>query len=473
MFKYAFAIFASVCFTFYTSAQEKIPVIKLKQDHELFVRALKEAHAGLHRYASAETMDSLFATTEKAIDHDMTSEEFYKLMMPVVAKIKCGHTKWYPENKPDDMYAFHSMDIFPLRLYFVNKKAFFLYSYDSTISILPGTEIMSIDGISIPSIIEELHAFMTIDGNVQSAVYSELNRSFNGYYATFINTATSFEVVYKEGDHKITTNLSSVTFDQIKDRDALEQKPYQMPLRLVYPAKDVALLTIESFYVDKKEHKYYPFIDSVFQELKSKRIDHLIIDVRNNEGGEENWGGYLFSYLTDKKFRYYDRITMAQKEKFSFKQYAWLPPHFGLMHLFMKKRNNEIRFVLQKYLRTHSPKKNAFKGSVYVLTNGSSFSVTSELCSVIQSQRKATFVGEETGGAYQGNNSGVFAVLTLPNTKLTLGIPLMAFYTRVLDNGYKNRGVLPDYEVKLSVYDVFLKRDAVLEKTLQLIQTEN
>jgi hypothetical protein len=32
----------------------------------------------------------------------MTEEEFYKLVMPLVANIKCGHTKWHRQDKPDD-----------------------------------------------------------------------------------------------------------------------------------------------------------------------------------------------------------------------------------------------------------------------------------------------------------------------------------------------------------------------------------
>jgi C-terminal processing protease CtpA/Prc len=217
------------------------------------------------------------------------------------------------------------------------------------------------------------------------------------------------------------------------------------------------VLTIENFYVDKKEQKFYPFIDSVFADLKKKQVDNLVIDVRNNEGGEENWGGYLYSYLTDTPFRYYDKITMTQKEKFSFKQYAWLPKFFGLMHLFMKEKNGQVYFTKQKYLHTQEPAKNAYKGNVYVLINGMSFSTTTEFASMLHNNKKATFIGEETGGAYYGNNSGVFAIVTLPNTKLTVGIPLMAYYSNVSGYPYKDRGILPDHTVKNSVEDVLHK----------------
>ena len=90
---------------------------------------------------------------------------------------------------------------------------------------------------------------------------------------------------------------------------------------------------------------------------------------------------------------------------------------------------------------------------------------------MLHNNKKATFIGEETGGAYYGNNSGVFAIVTLPNTKLTVGIPLMAYYSNVSGYPYKDRGILPDHTVKNSVEDVLHKRDVVMEYTLELIRS--
>jgi hypothetical protein len=460
---------------FFAKAQTSLPkfsIMQLQQDYEIFVRALIEAHPGLYRYTSKELFDSIFATTSKNIDHEMTEEEFYKLLMPVIADIKCGHTKWHRANRPDDRYPFRSDSLFPLKLYFKDDKAYVLYAYNADTTIKPLTEIVSINARPVTSVINELRKYITIDANVQSALYEELNHSFNGYYATFIETAPAYNITYSAGNGLLTASLPTVNVEAIQKRDSLEKPAHQLPLRLTYPASNIAILTIENFYVDKKEQKYYPFMDSVFEDLKKKQINNLVIDVRNNEGGEENWGGYLYSYLTYKNFRYYNKITMTQKEKFSFSKYAWLPKMFGLMHLFIKERNGEVYFTKQKYLHTQSPNKNAYTGNVYMLINGMSFSTTTELASMLHNNERATFIGEETGGAYYGNNSGVFAIVTLPNTRLTIGIPLMAYYSNVSDYPYKDRGILPDHTVTNSAADVLQKRDATIEYTLELIRSK-
>ncbi len=277
-------------------------------------------------------------------------------------------------------------------------------------------------------------------------------------------------ITYRENGGQQSSSLPAVNLDKITEREAQNVAENKLPLRLAYPADSIAVLTIESFYVDENVQKFYPFIDSAFNDIKNKKISNLIIDVRNNEGGEEDWGGYLYSYLTDKKFVYYKKLTLTKKGGYGFEKYAEMPPQLDYIHKFIKEKDDEILFTGQKYLYVQEPHKNRFKGNVYMLINGLSFSVTTELASVVHNNKRAIFVGEESGGAYYGNNSGVFAIVTLPNTKLTIGIPLVGFYSNVSGYPYKSRGVIPDYKVTSTVYDILNKKDVVMEKTLRIIQ---
>lgn len=59
-----------------------------------------------------------------------------------------------------------------------------------------------------------------------------------------------------------------------------------------------------------------------------------------------------------------------------------------------------------------------FNGEVYVLINGGSFSATTLLAANLKSSGRAVFVGEETGGAYNGCVAGSLPVYTTPNSKL-------------------------------------------------------
>lgn len=451
------------------SSPVKFSIKQLQQDYELFMSSLKEAHPGLYRYTSKEKFDKLFSTTKSKISHSMTEEEFYRLLTPLIASIKCGHTKFHRAGRPDDRYPFRSENLFPLRLYFVNDKAYVLYSYDTAANIPAASEVIAINNKPIVSVINQLRKYITIDGDVQSALYEELNHSFNGYYATFIDDAKNYKITYKDSGKIVSRYLPAVNHEAITKRDEKNIPENKLPLRLAYTAGNIAILTIESFYADESVQKFYPFIDSVFKDLKDKNISNLIIDVRNNEGGEEDYGGYLYAYLTDKDFTYYKKLTLTKKGNYSFAKYAEMPHQLSYLRQFIKEKNGEVLFTNQQYLAVQRPKQNRFTGQVYMLINGLSFSVTTELASVVHNNKRATFVGEETGGAYYGNNSGVFAIVTLPNTKLTIGIPLVGFYSNVSGYPFKNRGIIPDYEVKSSVYDILSNKDVVMQQTLNII----
>jgi hypothetical protein len=85
-------------------------------------------------------------------------------------------------------------------------------------------------------------------------------------------------------------------------------------------------------------------------------------------------------------------------------------------------------------------------------------------------QKRATFIGEESGGGYYGNTSGQGIDLTLPNTKVYVRIPLVSYYLAV--GGYKApaayRGVLPDHPIRYSIEDLLAGKDKELAKALEL-----
>lgn len=72
------------------------------------------------------------------------------------------------------------------------------------------------------------------------------------------------------------------------------------------------------------------------------------------------------------------------------------------------------------------------------------------------------FVGEETAGTYEGNTSGLNALIVLPNSRLR---------TRAMMYGYWNavtpvpggRGVIPEHAAQLRIADLLAGRDPALE----------
>src|SRR3954447_11410299 len=134
----------------------KFTVEQLKEDYHLLLTSLKEAHPGLYRYKGKHDFEMQAKLIESKLDQPMTEEGFYKLVMPLIANIRCGHTKWHRQNKPDDRYPFVTKHIFPLKLYFLNNKAYVIRSYTKVHSIPVAAEVVSINGKKTAEILRQL-----------------------------------------------------------------------------------------------------------------------------------------------------------------------------------------------------------------------------------------------------------------------------------------------------------------------------
>ncbi|MFD1140756.1 S41 family peptidase [Larkinella insperata] len=443
---------------------------QLQADFVRFQTALNEVHPEPYRYTPKPVFDSLFAATQAQLDRPMTQQEFYVTMVPLLVALKDGHIKWIPAGQ-DEHYPFSTSKLFPLNLYWVENRAWVVGSYGSE-SIPNGAEVLQINGKPVRDVIQDLLPKMTFaDGNTVNGKYEDLNDFFSGYYATFIAAPDAHEVQYRWAKEEKTVTLPSVTLDQIRRYQEKHKSAPQKPFRLTFTEdRNAAVMTIERFWDDKKEQDYARFLRESFRELREKRVENLVLDLRNNEGGEEKYGVLLYQYLALKPFRYYDYIRVRQKKAYSFP--AWSPKLYQRFKwLVVRKRGNGYVFTKQAGLKRQKSKREAFRGKLAVLVNGASFSVTTELAARVHADQRAIFIGQETGGGYGGDNSGIFAITQLPHSKIDLGIGMFGFHMANLPTTIKpGQGIIPDHIVVPTVDDMLTGNDPVLKKALQLIQ---
>jgi C-terminal processing protease CtpA/Prc len=161
-------------------------------------------------------------------------------------------------------------------------------------------------------------------------------------------------------------------------------------------------------------------------------VRNLILDLRNNSGGDPFCAVHLLSYLETKPAPYFAGVyegyeTLAQPVPVA--------------------------------------AKNAFNGNLYVLINGGCFSSTGHLCSLLKYHAHGKFIGEETGGTYQCNDSHTQIATTA--TKLNLIVARMT-YTVAVKGISRETGIMPDYPVEPTIGDVLTGRDAVKEFAMKL-----
>lgn len=169
-------------------------------------------------------------------------------------------------------------------------------------------------------------------------------------------------------------------------------------------------------------------IDSIFTLFKNEGVQQLILDLRNNQGGDFELGRHLLTYLINQPVSY-------------------LPgsPEF----------------------RNLQPAPNRFTGKVYVLINGASFSNTAIVGSYLQQTGRAVFIGEESGGnpvEISGNATGI----ELPHTKLRAYISTTNYH--ISTQPQQGRGLQPNYPVVPTIRQLVNGEDPALQTALRLAQ---
>jgi C-terminal processing protease CtpA/Prc len=199
--------------------------------------------------------------------------------------------------------------------------------------------------------------------------------------------------------------------------------------------------------------------------MNNKGTKTLVLDLRNNSGGEDELGKRLLSYLLDKPFTYYNDLLINARV-FSFHKYAKLPDVPADM--VERQPNGKYRLLKHPNLGIQQPSNPTFAGKVLILINGDCFSTTAEFLSQAHYHKRATFIGEESGGGYYGNTSGVVPALTLPSTKLIVYVPLVSYYLAVKSDQAAARGVLPDFPIRYTIEELLAGKDKELALALEL-----
>lgn len=438
-----------------------------RRDFSVVRNALELRHPEIYRYISKTQFDSYCNSINQKLTRPISSQEFYLMLFPLISSIKCGHIKWLFPGK-DYYYPFHETDLFPLKLYIAGRQAFVTAAYsDAEIPAL--SEVLSINDLSVKQIITDLLSKLTFaDGNSSTGKYYELNTFFPGIYSTHFGTTPQYSIKYLDKNGQVQkAELQGVTLEIIKNYEAMHLQEEAQPFAFSLAGDKIGWMRITRFFAFGKEPNFHSYLKQTFKYLHDSQIETLVIDLRGNEGGNEKWGMALARYLFNEPFRYYEGFSALPIAKAGFDESISI--RYRLMRFFLRKPET----LNKGWIKTQYPEKYAFKGKIYILIDGQSYSTATEFASKFKSSGRAMIVGQESGGGYNLDTSGFFSIVILPNSKIELGIPLIGFHMgNDTTKNPINRGIIPDYKIDQSPLDLISQNDKVKAFVLEKIKKD-
>lgn len=432
--------------------------------------ALETSQPGVYRYHSRAEFKQYLDSVKATVNGPLTELELYRKLKPLVARIGCLHTDLITAVNYKG-WLDRSPNLLPFQLYCEGSRAFVIKNYSSNPTIAPGDEILSVNGRNMPDIVKLLLAAIPADGYNQTMKYLALYHMFPTWYRSIVEVADTFVVTVKHNSSELVSIVPAAKKEAIAQDGFLKEFSY--PKQLVFRVADnTGFLTIHTFansVIKRGNQDFKTFIDQTFEELNARGVPRLVVDLRYNTGGSDANAAYFTSFFFDKPYRYWDRIVVTEKIAKKIRGIAgiWYQPPVQQDSVWLWQKGKTVRDF--DFYELQQPALHPYKGKVYVLINGFCMSSCADVAGVLSHHKKAVFIGEETGGGYQGNNSGIMPGVNLRPTKMVLTVPLQEYFTAVDPNVNFGRGTMPDYPVKITTADIIKEVDRPMETAMGLI----
>lgn len=411
---------------------------EILEDLDYLHNSLKDAHYNLYAYASKKD----FLQNYKNIKNSITKDSFSALQatnifQKVISAANNGHTEIDFPGASYGAYANNSGTIFPLEIAFENNKNLIRKNFSNNFDIKIGSEIISINGVLMKDILNEIYpqfsAERTYFKNAKIEMYS-----FPRCYWQVFGKQDNFEIEIRSNGTVKKYPIKAANLIEDYEMKRTEILNSQMNLKFFEKS---AYLNPGDFVGD--EQKFRQFIDSVFVEIKKRNSKNLIIDIRNNRGGDNSFSDYLVSHFANKPFKWNSRFILKTSQ--FLKEYT--RKHNDTTDVYFQKilsHKNGERYDYQFDEYPQQPKEKRFSGKVFVLVNRQSHSQSAVTAAQIQDYNFGIIVGEETGD-FPSLYASQFQYM-LPNT----GIPVKVSkgYIVRVNGSTKEEGVIPDILIK-------------------------
>lgn len=451
-----------------------------RADLEELYERLQASHFDLFIHRPKTEYDQRYRTLRRQFDKPVSHLALQVALQKFMAFGRVAHSRIDFPSLEFERYRAAGGGILPLQLKVRDKRAYVAVDLGNPTdpAAAPGDEILAINGKLFSQWRDRLLEHVSADNDRLADTLLELR--FSALLWLEIGPVDAFELVVrgKTGTTR-TLKRSSRNREQMKAGAARQPKLLELDwnkreARML--GTDVAYLRPGPFFDNRPDmqnmwdtSEFSAFINSSLSTFAKAGARSMIVDLRDNPGGDNSFSDLLARRYASEPFRFASTFRIKVSEAATASNAKRLQPDdtgisAQLAKAYAGHRPGEIiDFPIPGV--EPAPAADRFHGRVFLLVNRYSYSNTVMLAALSQDFHFATIVGEET--ADLASTYGAMEQFTLSRSGIAVGFPKAHI---VRPNGDEtSRGVVPDVAIETPLLEGV--GDPVLQRALGIAET--
>lgn len=473
-----FALIASLlvaaCATAPTLGEATLSAVVVREDLSALYQGLQRSHYDLYTHTPKPNYDRLHAETQASIRGPMTPLEAHALLQRFTAAGRVAHASL---GFPSVSYAAFRESggrVFPLAVRTEGERLFVTQNLSGDAGIAPGAEILAINGAPSAQWLARLRRDVSAD--TEYLAMAQIEPAFAPLLWLEIGEVEAFDVALRAPDGSETmVRLASRTRAEMTaasesappdlDLNYTERVAHMLSNGVAYLRPGIFLNLDSEDMFDTAS--FHAFIDTAFEDFMAVGADTLLIDLRDNPGGDNSFSDHMIAWFADQPFHFASRFRIRVSQEAIASNEARLlgagPDTISrqLADIYAAASiGDRVDFPIPLVAPRHGAR---FDGRVFVLVNRRSFSNCVLVAAIIQDYGFGRVLGEPTSDL--ATTYGAAEHFTLPNTGLSVSFP-KAFIVRPSGDA-RVQGVTPD--IAIETPRVTSADDSVLRDSLSAI----
>lgn len=450
---------------------------QLRADLEYMYEGLQSANFDLYASTPRSEFDKHYQALKNKLVEPMTRFDAETTFQQFAALAYQAHTRVESDYSEFFAYLGKGGAAFPLGVMVEDGQLLVTGNSSGVIEILPGDSISAINRQKMKDLLPRLiahisaespeFAYVLLETYMPFVIWLELGRTEASSVSIdhADGTAGIYDLVVKPGENQDSGGIRKpFSLDGRDSRMLTDTVAYLRPGPFSNTDPDANSLDTTAF---------VEFINSAFEGFIENEAAHLIVDLRDNPGGDNSFSDPVIAWFASRPFRFSSDFRVRVSPQSTAANQARLDhqadPSSSVSYLYAEfyasvENGQTVSFPIPQVEPRPSPR---FEGDVYVLVNRYSYSNAVSAAALIQDYGFGVIMGEQT--VDMATTYGAMERFTLPNTGIVVAYPKALI---VRPNGNESiHPITPD--VRLPAPRIRGASDEMLEAAVRHVESES